>query len=132
MSAGGTSYTRINLRDVDDSAVRFGLSEIQEARFAGGDLEAKATGIAHQVIRPGKRQAFGHRHEVAEEVYIVLAGGGRMKLDDQIMELAPRDAVRVAPTVTRCLEAGPDGLELLVVGPSHPGDGEVISGWWAE
>ena len=104
MSAGGTSYTRINLRDVDDSAVRFGLSEIQEARFAGGDLEAKATGIAHQVIKPGKRQAFGHRHEVAEEVYIVLAGGGRMKLDDQIMELAPRDAARVAEK--RCHEQG--------------------------
>lgn len=126
-----SSFTRINLRDVDDAAVRFGLSEIQEARFAGGALEAEATGVAHQVIKPGKRQAFGHRHVGAEEVYVVLSGNGRMKLDDQIVELGPRDAIRVSPAVTRCLEAGPDGLELIVFGPSHPGDGEVIADWWA-
>ena len=57
-----SAFTHINLRDVDDAAVTFGLSEIQEARFAGGALEAEATGVAHQVIKPGRRQAFGHRH----------------------------------------------------------------------
>ena len=126
-----SAFTHINLRDVDDAAVTFGLSEIQEARFAGGALEAEATGVAHQVIKPGRRQAFGHRHAGAEEVYVVLSGSGRMKLDDQVVKLGPRDAIRVSATVTRCLEAGPDGLELIVFGPSHPGDGEVIAGWWA-
>jgi hypothetical protein len=55
-----------------------------------------------------------------------------VKLDDDIVEVVPRDAIRVAPGVTRQWEAGPDGLELLAVGPRHDGDGEVFPGWWSD
>jgi len=126
------SYTLKQLTDVKDSAPEFGLGEVQEARFAGGDLEAADTGVAHQRIKPNQRVPFAHRHENAEEIYVVLAGTGRVKLDDEIIELAKLDALRVAPEVTRAFEAGPDGLELLVFGPHHKGDGEVIQGWWAD
>ena len=54
-----------------------------------------------------------------------------MKRDEGIVEISPRDAVRVAPGVTRQFEAGPDGLELLAVGPRHDADGEVFPGWWS-
>jgi hypothetical protein len=36
------------------------------------------------------------------------------------------DAIRVAAEVARAFEAGPDGLELLVFGPHHEKDGEVL------
>lgn len=72
------------------------------------------------------------RHQVAEEVYVVLSGGGRIRLDDRILELAPRDAVRVPAAAVRGFEAGPDGLELLAVGARHEGDGEIVEGWWAD
>ena len=126
------SYTLKQLTDVKDSAPAFGLGEVQESRFAGADLEATDTGFAHQRIKPNQRVPFAHRHENAEEVYVVLAGSGRVKLDDEIVGLAKLDALRVAPTVTRAFESGPDGLELLVFGPHHKGDGEVIQGWWAD
>lgn len=103
-----------------------------EARFAGGALEAADTGLSHHRLRPGKRQAFGHRHDEAEEVYVVLSGSGRVKLDDEIRELVALDAVRVAPGMMRAFEAGDDGLELLAVGASHPGDGQIVPGWWAD
>ena len=64
-------------------------------------------------------------------MYVVLSGSGRAKLDDEIIDLGPMDALRVSPTVTRAFEAGPDGLELLAFGLSHKGDGETIQGWWA-
>lgn len=83
-------------------------------------------------VKPGKRQGFAHRHEDAEEVYVVVGGSGRMKLDDDIIELEPLDAIRVAPQVTRQFEGGPDGLDVLAVGTRHEGDGEVLSGWWAD
>jgi len=124
-------YTLKNLTEVKDSAVDFGISDVQEARFAGGDLDAEDTGLSHHRLRAGKRQAFAHRHEEAEEVYVVLSGSGRVKLDDDIVELEPLDAVRVAPGVTRMFEAGSEGLELLAVGPRHEGDGEVINDWWS-
>jgi mannose-6-phosphate isomerase-like protein (cupin superfamily) len=125
-------YTHKRLTDVKDSAPEFGLGNDQEARFARGDLDAENTGVSHHRLKPGKRQPFGHRHEQAEEVYVVLGGDGRFKLDDEIIEVGTLDAVRVAPGVTRAFEAGPGGIEVLVVGAHHDGDGEIIPGWWSD
>jgi mannose-6-phosphate isomerase-like protein (cupin superfamily) len=126
------SYTKRNLRDLDDSAPRFGFSEVQEARFAGKDLDAERTGLAYHVVKAGKRQGFGHRHDEAEEVYVVIAGSGRVRLDDDIVEIAPMDAIRVAPQVVRKFEAGPEGLELLAFGPRHEGDGDIVPDFWTD
>ena len=119
------SYTIKNLRDVDDMAPRFGFDAIQEARFPWRDLDAQATGLAYHRIKPGQRGG-AHRHEAAEEIYVVLAGSGQVNLDGELVELAPLDALRVAPQVARAFQAGPDGLELLVFGPHHEGDGELL------
>jgi len=125
-------FTLKNLAEVDDSAPKFGYAEVQEARFAKDELEAEQTGVSYQRVKPGKRQAFAHRHERAEEVYVVLGGSGQAKLEDQIVELRALDAIRVAPGVTRAFQAGPDGLELLAFGPRHDGDGDVLPGWWSD
>jgi mannose-6-phosphate isomerase-like protein (cupin superfamily) len=124
------SHTIKNLREVEDMAATQGFSETQEARFAQTDLRAEETGISYQVVRPGKRQAFAHRHKEAEEIYVVLSGSGRIKLDDEIEEIEAMDAIRIAPKVTRGFEAGPEGLELLVFGPRHEGDAEVVQDFW--
>src|SRR5947209_1509489 len=95
------SYTIKNLRDVEDMAPRFGFQEVQEARFAHADLETSATGLAFHRVKPGCRQAFAHRHNQAEEVYVVVTGRGRIKLDDDIRDVQPMDAIRVSPEVAR-------------------------------
>jgi mannose-6-phosphate isomerase-like protein (cupin superfamily) len=125
-------YTHIHLTDVKDSAVEFGLEDNQEARFCKDALDAEDTGVSHHRLKPGKRQPFGHKHEKAEEVYIVLAGDGRIKLDDEIVEVEVLDAIRIAPDVTRAVEAGPGGIEFLAVGPRHDGDGELVQDWWSD
>jgi mannose-6-phosphate isomerase-like protein (cupin superfamily) len=129
-----SAYTHMKLTDVPDSAPHMGLGERQQSRFATGDLGTEHTGVTHHRFRAGTRQAIGHRHhhEGAEEVYVVLAGSGRMKLDDDIVELERLDAVRVPAAVTRAFEAGPEGLEVLAFGPRHDGDGEVLPGWWSD
>jgi mannose-6-phosphate isomerase-like protein (cupin superfamily) len=124
------SYTIKNLRATSDSAPKFGLSEMGEAHFVREELGAESTGLAYHVLNPGKRQPFGHRHEQAEEIYVVLSGGGRMRLDDQVIDVGALDAVRVAPSVKRAFEAGPDGLSVLVFGPHHEKDGEVLNDFW--
>jgi mannose-6-phosphate isomerase-like protein (cupin superfamily) len=127
-----TPYTHMRLTDVRDSAREFGLAPDQEARFAKDALDAERTGVSHHRLQPGKRQPFGHRHEQAEEVYVVLSGAGRIKLDEEIVELEARDAIRIAPGVTRAVEAGPGGIEFLAVGARHDGDAELIQGWWSD
>jgi quercetin dioxygenase-like cupin family protein len=127
-----SDYTIKNLREVEDMAVKHGFSDRGEARFARRDLAAENTGVAYHVLKAGRRQAFGHRHENAEEIYVVLEGSGRAKLDQEIIELSRLDALRVAPPVLRAFEAGPEGMELLVFGPHHAGDGELAPDFWTD
>ncbi len=126
-------FEKINLLNAEDSAAKFGFSHVGEARFPNEDLGTEQTGLSLHRIKPNQRQAFGHRHTTAEEIYIVINGSGRVKLDDEIIELGERDAVRVDPQTWRCFEAGPDGLEFLAVGARRPDDkGEMETGWWKD
>jgi mannose-6-phosphate isomerase-like protein (cupin superfamily) len=124
------SYRLKNLREVEDAAAKHGFSETQEARFPREDLGAETTGLAYLVLRPNRKQPFAHRHEQAEEIYVVLSGSGQVKLDDEVVELDTMDAIRVAPRVTRAFQAGDDGLELLAFGPRHAGDAEMVKDFW--
>jgi mannose-6-phosphate isomerase-like protein (cupin superfamily) len=128
-----SDWTKKNLRDVEDKAPGFGIADFQSARFAHGELEAENTGVSLMGVKPGQRQAFAHKHDNAEEVYVILSGSGRMKLDEDIIEVGPLDAIRVAPGVTRAFEADDEGLEMLAVGARHQGDGEIVkNGFWGD
>jgi mannose-6-phosphate isomerase-like protein (cupin superfamily) len=130
--ASAPPYTLMKLTDAEDMAVKHGFSETGEARFPTGDLALEQAGLSHHRVAPNARQAFGHRHDEAEEVYVVIGGAGRVKLDDEIVDVGPLDALRVAPPVIRSFEAGPEGLEYLAFGARHDGDGELIPGWWSD
>ena len=117
-----TGFTVVDLDAVEDQAAKHGFGEMGEARFAHGDLGARQTGISLQRLRPGRRQMFAHHHRRAEEIYVVLSGSGTVTVDGETVEVSAHDAIRVAPASTRILEAGPEGLELIAVGPRAPGD----------
>ncbi len=63
---------------------------------------------------------------------MVVSGSGRMKLDDEVIDLNLWDAVRVAPEVIRGFEGGPEGLEIIAVGGDKPegGDGVMVQDFW--
>lgn len=126
------AHTQVNLTDVQDAAPAGGLGDRWEARVARVDLEAEQTGVTHFRLPPGKRSPFAHRHGRAEEVYVILAGTGRVKLDGEIADVRTLDAIRIAPEVVRAFEAGPDGLELLVFGPHYEADGEQVDDPWVK
>ena len=125
-------YKLVKVEDVEDSAKAFGIAEIQEARFAVGDLEASQVGVSWFRMAPNQRQPFGHHHDRAEEVYFVVSGSGRVKLDDEIIELTSGDLLRVAPEIIRCFEAGPDGMVYYAAGQHMDGDGDLMPGWWTD
>lgn len=127
-----SGYAIRNLKKIEDSAVKFGLSPQMESHFARKDLGAETLGLSLQRLAPNVRQPFGHRHEHQEEVYVILSGGGRVSLGDEVLDVRPWDAVRVAPGTIRAFEAGPDGLELLAFGAhTDSGDVESVEGFWA-
>jgi quinol monooxygenase YgiN/mannose-6-phosphate isomerase-like protein (cupin superfamily) len=131
--SGATVFSIFDAPDLSKDAGllnRYGLSDVPEARYVREQLNAVQSGLTHYRMAAGQRGGWGHRHRLAEEVYVVVEGGGRIKVDDEIFELARLDAVRVAPASTRELEAGPAGMELLAFGAHWPGDGELVSDWW--
>jgi uncharacterized cupin superfamily protein len=127
-------YTKVNLKEVEDQAPKFDLAPNIEMRMARVPLGMENSGMSYQRLAPNFRQPFGHRHKTQEEVYIVVAGSLRAKVEDEVLELKQWDALRVSKDTMRSFEGGPEGAELLAVGaPSTgPGDGDIEPGWWSD
>ena len=131
-----SNYTQLNLNDVENQAPNFGMPEEMEARFASGDLELEQSGAALMRLQPGFRIPFGHTHAEQEELYVVTRGGGRLKVDDDVLELKEYDAVRIPAGAMRNFEAGPDGVDYVCFGAPHVEDkqaeAEMQPGWWKD
>ena len=121
-----------NLKELENAAADRGPDI--EARFARRHLDSAHLGVSYFRYAPGYRGPYGHRHREQEEAYVVVAGSGRAKLDDEFVDLRQWDVLRVAPPVVRTFEAGPDGLELIAIGSDRPeeGDGEMVKGHWSD
>lgn len=127
-------YTKLNIEDIADSAPKFGLAPGLEARFGGRPLESEIVAVSRETLAPGFRVPFGHMHRDQEEIYVVLRGSGRIKIEDEILDLSEGDIVRLGPRVWRCTEAGPEGLQYLAIGApvAEENDAEIEQGWWAD
>ena len=127
-----SNYAKVNLLELEDS-IGDRAPEI-EGRFGRGALEARDVGVSHFRYAPGFRSPFAHRHGEQEEVYVVVAGSGRVLVDGELVELRKWDALRVSPEGVRAFEAGPDGLDLIAVGGPKPdgGDAEMSSVVWPD
>jgi uncharacterized cupin superfamily protein len=124
-------YTHVNLKDdVENASERFGLAPAMEVRFGRNAMGIEGGGFSYQKLAPNLEAPFGHRHAAHEEVYVVVAGSGRVKLDDEVRELRPWDALRCPGSVARAFAAGPDGLELIAIGFGPGGDAEMIEKPW--
>jgi mannose-6-phosphate isomerase-like protein (cupin superfamily) len=132
------AFTLRNLKeDLEDVGSRFDGAPDLEFRLATKALELKKSGLSYQRLPPGYRFPYGHTHRKQEEVYVVICGSGRIKVDDEIVELREWDAVRIPPGTWRGYEAGADGLEILVIGAPSLGEAprEDVHGerhWWAD
>jgi mannose-6-phosphate isomerase-like protein (cupin superfamily) len=126
-----SGYTIVNLKQVEDQAPNFGLSPDLEARFARVALDAELIGLTYQRLAPNFQVPWGHTHKTQEEVFVVLSGSLRVKVEDEVKELGPWDAIRVSKDTARGFEAGPEGVEFIAIGaPGGPGDAENIEGFW--
>ena len=128
-------YTKVNLReDVDDQWPNFGFEGKIEARMARVPLELEQSGVSLLGLAPNFRIPFAHRHKTQEEVYVLIRGSVRVKVEDEIVELKPYDAIRVHKDTTRGFEAGPEGAEMIAIGAPHtgPGDADMIDDWWTD
>ena len=121
-----SDYAIKNMKDLEDSAVQFGLSPQVEARFGRKALDAQKGGVSYQRYEADYRQSFGHTHEQQEEIYVIVSGGGRMKVGDDVVDLKQWDAIRVSPTTPRAFE------ELIAFGAGESGDSNQLQDFWTD
>lgn len=125
-------YTKKNLREVENQAPNFGMPEELDARFARSSLDGETLGLSIFKLAPGFRMPFGHKHSVQEEVYVVVRGSGRVKVDDEVVELGEWDAIRFDKDAMRNVEAGPEGIEYLAFSAGTDStDADMAPGWWS-
>jgi quercetin dioxygenase-like cupin family protein len=123
-------YAIVNLLEIDDSVA--GRVEGLEGRFSRKHIGSRDLGVSHFRWAPNVRSPNGHTHREQEEAYVVMSGSGRIRLDDEVRDVARYDVIRVAPEVVRGFEAGPEGLEVIAIGGPKPkgGDGELSDAPW--
>ena len=119
-----SDYTIVNLLELEDSSQ--GNVPGIEGRFSRRHLHSRDLGVSHWRYAPGKRSAAAHSHREQEEAYVVIAGSGRVRLDDEVRDIRQWDVIRVAPEVVRAFESGSEGLELIAVGGPKPEGGDGV------
>lgn len=131
-----SGYTIKNLKtEVEDQGKNFGLDENDmQLRMARVGLECENSGLSYKRLGPSFREPWGHKHKQQEEIYVLVSGTARVKLDDEVIDLDQWSAVRVAPGTMRSFEAGDEGAEFIAIGAPNtgPGDGDIVQGWWSD
>jgi mannose-6-phosphate isomerase-like protein (cupin superfamily) len=128
-----SNYTKQHLKEVENAAPKFGMPAELEARFGRSALEGETLGLSYLKLAPNFRIPFGHKHAGQEEVYVVVNGSARIKVDDEIVEVGQWDAIRFDTGTMRAVEAGPDGVEYIAFGAGDdPKDVEMVQGWWSD
>ena len=128
-----SEYTKYNLREVENAAPKFQMPEEMEARFARGAIEGETLGLSLFTLAPNFRIPFGHKHPEPGGGLRPRKGSARIKIEDEVVELQPWDAVRIGKDTMRAVEAGPEGAEYIAFGAgTDPRDAEMKPGWWSD
>ena len=88
-----------------------------EMRMATYEVGAQQVALTYRRMpsQTGGKGSYGHAHRTQEEVYLVLSGTLQFKLDDEVLDVPARTAVRVAPEVVRSVwNEGPEDVELVI------------------
>ena len=127
-----SAYTVLNLMELENAVGD--RAPGMEGRFGRKHMDSRDLGISHWRYEPNFRSPASHRHGEQEEAYVVIAGSGRARLGEEVVDLRQWDVLRVAPETIRGFESGADGLEMIAVGGPRPqeGDGEQVQDPWPE
>jgi len=104
--------------------------------FLKKPLETEQVAISYRKMPPqsGAKGGYGHSHKTQEEVFLVLSGNVQFKLDDEIVEVGPMTAVRIAPEVVRGVWNDSDAdAEVLIISTHVENlrdEAVMVEGFW--
>lgn len=103
MSTHASDYSVVEREAATDQMEAYpGFGEL---RMFAGALDSEQVAFTWRLMPPGTggRGSYGHRHRTQEEIYFVIAGTVTFKVGDDVFEVGPRTAVRVAPHALRSI-----------------------------
>ena len=109
-----------------------------EMRMATYEVGSEQVALTYRRMPPktGGKGSYGHAHKTQEELYLILSGTLQFKLDDDVLDVPARTAVRVAPEVVRSVwNEGPDDAELVIASvkiADPSADTELTQDFWPE
>jgi mannose-6-phosphate isomerase-like protein (cupin superfamily) len=110
-----SGYTIVERAGAPDVMAQF--EGFGEMRFYTHPAEAQQVALTWRRMPPGTggKGSYGHRHTDQEEIYFVTSGKVQFKLGDDVVEVGPHTAVRVAADVYRSVHNdGPEEAELVI------------------
>lgn len=129
-------YSVVRVADAVDMAGDVGMDPDHfEIRFLRQPLQLDNFAVTFERFGAGYRPARGHRHTLQEEVYFLVSGRAQAKLNDDVIELDPRTAVRVPPETARAFRAaGDDDAVFVTIAAPQAGfdDIEFIPDFWTD
>jgi mannose-6-phosphate isomerase-like protein (cupin superfamily) len=109
-----------------------------EMRMTTTHIGAEQVALTYRRMPPntGGKGSYGHAHKTQEELYLVLSGTLQFKLDDDVIDVPARSAVRIAPSVVRSVwNEGPEDAELIITSvriDDAYGDTVMVEDFWPE
>jgi uncharacterized cupin superfamily protein len=93
-------------------------------RDLGRSGGSERTGLCHVEIAPGKRGAPHHCHSAEEEIFVILEGGGTLRLGDEQAPIRAGHVLGRPPgtRVAHSFRAGDEGMTYLAYGTREPND----------
>jgi quercetin dioxygenase-like cupin family protein len=93
-----------------------------------GQLESETLGARLWRLRRGQASTR-HRHHEQHELYVLLQGTGRVRVDDEVLTLEPLSALLVEPEHVRQLfnDTHADALWLIVGAPPEAAQTQEMS-----
>jgi mannose-6-phosphate isomerase-like protein (cupin superfamily) len=113
------TYSMVDLEDLAGEGPGGRVRKVRRA------LGARAFGFNYFTLGPNEDgREHDHAAKPQEEVYFVVKGSGRMRIDDEEIELRPGRFVRVDAESRRLPISGDEGLEFVTFGAPIEGSYE--------
>jgi len=93
-------------------------------RDLGRSAGSERTGLCHVEIAAGKQGAPHHCHSAEEEIFVILEGGGTLRLGDERAPIRAGHVLGRPPgtRVAHSFRAGDEGMTYLAYGTREPND----------
>jgi mannose-6-phosphate isomerase-like protein (cupin superfamily) len=111
-----SGYAIVEAGDAPDMMAQY--EGFGEMRFFAEPLATEQVAFTWRLMPPdtGGKGSYGHRHRDQEEIYFVVRGNLEFKLGDEVIDVGPRTAVRVAPDLYRSVHnSSDDEAEMVIV-----------------